>query len=631
MTVWFHLPTIFRQRRILWTAGLLALCVALTTTLFLSMPAHGVEGINKTIGFQGRLQNASGGIVADGFYNMQFKIYQDGAGTAASNPGGTLKWTESYVNNNSNSGVRVKNGYFSVDLGSRTAFGNNVDWNQDTLWISMNIAGSDAGCTSFNTSPCAADGEMLPMKQLTATPFALNADKLDGKDASDFIQNQNSLQQTATNFWISGTGRADTLLQAPALDTATGVALDIGTTNATAINLNQHVTIAANKDLTFSAGSGSFDQSLSTGTLKTGTGAVSLNGDTTVANGKMLTVNGTTLIKPATGSANALQVQSTAGDSLFNVASSGSGPTVTIGNTNANAGSLGISDGAGHTAVISSSNLSQDRTYTLPDEDGTVCLQNSANCGFLQNQNSANQSAHFRISGTGSISSDSTNAFNVQNASGTSQLNVDNANNRVTIGTSDSTGTTLVLDTKTSAGDPTGVNGAMYYSSDTGRFRCYEDGKWKDCITPLPVSATVSTDVSNSTTDPIDVSDLSFSLDANTKYYYKFVIIHEAAASTTGIGFGVTTPTDPESNHWCVNTTATLSAATPGTWGAYCGTGDAATTTTGVQNSSTAYTSTMEGYIKTDAKGDLKLRMKSGDTAETTIKAGSFGILQIVQ
>ncbi|HEY0965712.1 MAG TPA: hypothetical protein VGE13_04520 [Candidatus Saccharimonadales bacterium] len=596
------------------------------------MPAHGVEGINKTIGFQGRLQSANGGIVADGYYNMQFKIYQDGAGTAVGNPGGTLKWTESYINNGGTSGVRVKNGYFSVDLGSRTAFGTSVDWNQDTLWISMNIAGSNTSCTTFGSAPCASDGEMLPMKQLTATPYALNADKLDGKDASDFIQNQNSLQQTATNFWISGTGRADTLLQAPALDTASGVALNIGTTNATSINLNQNVTIAANKDLTFGAGSGSFDQSLSTGTLKTGTGAISLNGDTTVANGKMLTVNGTTLVKPAGGSANALQVQDAAGGSTFNVATSGTGPTVTIGNTSTNAGSLGISDGSGNTAVISTENLSQDRTYTLPDEDGTICLQNSANCGFLQNQNSANQAAHFRISGTGSISSDSSNAFSVQDASGTKQLNVDNTNNRVTIGTSDTTGTTLVLDTKTSAGDPAGVNGAMYYSSDSGRFRCYEDGKWKDCITPLPVSAKVESDVSNSTTSPIDISDLSFSLDANTKYYYKFVIIHESAASTTGIGFGVTTPTDPVSNHWCVNTTATLSSATPGTWGAYCGTGDASATTTGVQNSSTAYTSTMEGYIETDTDGgDLKLRMKSGDTAQTTVKAGSFGILQIVQ
>ena len=95
---------------------------------------------------------------------MQFKIYQDGTGTAAGNPGGSLKWTETYVNNDGTAGIEVKNGYFSVNLGSKTAFGSSVDWNQDTLWLSMNIAGSATNCTSFNSGACIADGEMLPMK-----------------------------------------------------------------------------------------------------------------------------------------------------------------------------------------------------------------------------------------------------------------------------------------------------------------------------------------------------------------------------------------------------------------------------------------------------------------------------------
>jgi hypothetical protein len=39
-----------------------------------------------------------------------------------------------------------------------------------------------------------------------------------------------------------------------------------------------------------------------------------------------------------------------------------------------------------------------------------------------------------------------------------------------------------VLNSGTSASDPTGVAGAMYYNSNLGKFRCYENGAWRDCI-----------------------------------------------------------------------------------------------------------------------------------------------------
>ena len=79
-----------------------------------SQPAQAATGINKTINFQGRLLNAQGATVPDGYYNIQFKIYQDGDGQSVGNttgsPAGTLKWTESHLNANSQ-GVTVKNGY----------------------------------------------------------------------------------------------------------------------------------------------------------------------------------------------------------------------------------------------------------------------------------------------------------------------------------------------------------------------------------------------------------------------------------------------------------------------------------------------------------------------------------------
>lgn len=53
---------------------------------------------------------------------------------------------------------------------------------------------------------------------------------------------------------------------------------------------------------------------------------------------------------------------------------------------------------------------------------------------------------------------------------------------QVVIGTSDTSGSLFVLDTKTDAGDPAGTNGGMYYNSNAGKFRCYQAGAWTDCV-----------------------------------------------------------------------------------------------------------------------------------------------------
>ena len=71
--------------------------------------------------------------------------------------------------------------------------------------------------------------------------------------AADFIQNQNASAQTA-NYWITGSARADTSVLTPTLDTATAVALNIGTTNATTINLNQDTVLAAGQSITITGG-----------------------------------------------------------------------------------------------------------------------------------------------------------------------------------------------------------------------------------------------------------------------------------------------------------------------------------------------------------------------------------------
>lgn len=82
---------------------------------------------------------------------------------------------------------------------------------------------------------------------------------------------------------------------------------------------------------------------------------------------------------------------------------------------------------------------------------------------------------------------DSTTTFRVQNAAGSETLfTADTANNRFKIGDDDTAGnptTLLVIDSKADAGDPAGTNGATYYNTNAQKFRCFENGGWKNCDT----------------------------------------------------------------------------------------------------------------------------------------------------
>lgn len=87
---------------------------------------------------------------------------------------------------------------------------------------------------------------------------------------------------------------------------------------------------------------------------------------------------------------------------------------------------------------------------------------------------------------TNLITTSNANAFLV-NSGSSNIFKVDTTGTgQVVVGTTDATGTVLVLDTKNdNATDPTGTAGAMYYNSTAGKFRCYQAGAWADCITPV--------------------------------------------------------------------------------------------------------------------------------------------------
>ena len=83
-------------------------------------------------------------------------------------------------------------------------------------------------------------------------------------------------------------------------------------------------------------------------------------------------------------------------------------------------------------------------------------------------------------------SSDSSTAFQILNGTGVPAFVVDTTTNAVKIGGGDvsasATPGLLILDHKSTAGDPTGTDGGMYYNASAGKMRCYEAGVWKNCL-----------------------------------------------------------------------------------------------------------------------------------------------------
>ena len=121
---------------------------------------------SSTLNFQGRLLDIDGGLVSDGSYNIQFKIYdsassgQSAAGVCSLDSSSDDCW---WIENRT---VTVRNGYFSVYLADvangGTAFTAGIPWDQE-LWLTMNVN---------------SDGEMSPRFKLTAVPYAFRAGAL---------------------------------------------------------------------------------------------------------------------------------------------------------------------------------------------------------------------------------------------------------------------------------------------------------------------------------------------------------------------------------------------------------------------------------------------------------------------
>ncbi len=140
--------------------------------------------------------------------------------------------------------------------------------------------------------------------------------------------------------------------------------------------------------------------------------------------------------------------------------------------------------GTGTGGQISFGNATNENAINFGGNSFNFHTSQSNGYDFYTNYDSETSIPEFSIADDGHATFRNSSTFQVQNTSSVNYLTVDMSAARITVGPAagDTVGTLLVLGTKTNAGDPTGVNGAMYYNSNLGRFRCYENSAWQNCL-----------------------------------------------------------------------------------------------------------------------------------------------------
>lgn len=372
-----------------------------------NQPASATQGINGQINFQGRLLTSEGATAPDGYYNIEFKIYVGGDGKAIATtgtPNGTAAWTEDYLNNNSN-GVVIKNGFMSVQLGSITAFGTNIDWNNDTLWLSVTIGSTNTSCATF--AACNPDSEMVPMKRLSSSPYALNSGLLNGITSNGFVQLAKGVQTDASlntnSIFINKTGTGNILsLQSSGSDAFTINNLgniSLGSNVDRTITISSAAAELAGKSLTISAGTAGTSSSALTGgelVLQGGNGG-GING-----NGGNVTINaGTANASGVNGNIN-IGNSSASTIQIGNSTLATSTQTINIGNNNTAGGTTNITIGTGINATAGTTAIQGKTSITIGTNGiARATFDNSSNL-YFGNGVTASTPSSYTIRGTGS-------------------------------------------------------------------------------------------------------------------------------------------------------------------------------------------------------------------------------------
>ena len=186
------------MRRLSLGMATFAIVLGILGALVLGTPASAAQTVPYKMNFQGRLTNSAGNVMADGQYNMKFKLFSVVSG-------GSPIWEETRETTNR---VQVTNGVFSVQLGDVTALTPSV-FTAQPLYFEIELPTTSTAtcgtvsCASFNGTEI-----MSPRRPLGASPYAMNADTLDGIDATTFARQDTSNTFTASQLVRLGSATA---------------------------------------------------------------------------------------------------------------------------------------------------------------------------------------------------------------------------------------------------------------------------------------------------------------------------------------------------------------------------------------------------------------------------------------
>ena len=186
----------FWRTRVAIASATLGVFLIALIALSYAPQAHAIQTIPYKLNFQGRLLNSSGMPMADGTYNMTFRIF---SGSSCST-GCTSAWTETRLVSASQ-GVAVTSGLFSVQLGDITALSPTLFSTPD-LFFEVELP---TPATATTTTPSWTEGAMTPRNKVGSAAYAFNADTLDGIDGSAFAQLSASNTWTGSNTFTGTT------------------------------------------------------------------------------------------------------------------------------------------------------------------------------------------------------------------------------------------------------------------------------------------------------------------------------------------------------------------------------------------------------------------------------------------
>ena len=501
----------------LLASGLCLLIILLGSIAF-APKTHAAQTVPYKINFQGRLTDATGNIKPDGLYNMRIRLY-------SAVTGGTLLGTEM---RDGAYRVQVTNGLFSIQIGDNSVLTPSM-FTSYPLYLEIELpTPATATCTTVGCGTW-TEGPMSPRSPLGASPYAFNADTVDGIDGINIARKDtvNTFSDETTfngqlKFNFDANFSTDMLLTYNQLwngsayvtqATGTAASLENHLTEGFKIkvsswrngftdsqNITALATLAVSDNIRGVVDNGVIypDNLISNPSFEFGCNGWNSNCTSTATDTSSSGLASLKITQANTTSNYDISsrfVATQPGDQFFTSIKVKTSATTTGG------GGLYVIfyDASGVVVGYSNGDWSNPGTswatkswvHTTPAGAAYASLVATARGGGTTAGTWNFDDAYmYKVNKTTPMSFrndiDSATSFLVQRASGENMFVADTASNAIKIGGGDTNqdggATLIVLDNKNTSGDPTGVNGAMYYNANSNKFRCYEASEWKDCI-----------------------------------------------------------------------------------------------------------------------------------------------------